>query len=118
MIKKIVICLGIIIIPVLLVGCTKKEEVKEMTLDEILKENNYIIVDVRTKEEYESGHVVGAINIPYDIIDNDTNLDKNKKILVYCKSGVRSKKAYDTLKSLKYDVYDLGAYDKIDLDKE
>ena len=84
----------------------------------MLKENNYIVVDVRTKEEYNSGHVKNSINIPYDEITADTNLDKNKSILVYCRSGVRSKKAYNTLKKLGYDTYDLGGYDSVTLEKE
>ena len=103
---------------VCLVGCTKEQTQEESKLDKVLKENNYIVVDVRTPEEYAEGHVKESINIPYDEIDENTDLDKTKDILVYCKSGVRSKKAYDTLKSLGYDVYDLGAYNTIKLDKE
>lgn len=87
-------------------------------LDKLIGKGNYIIVDVRTNEEYLESHVKGAINIPYDEINESTNLDKTKTILVYCKSGVRSSKAYNTFKSLGYDVIDLGAYDTIDLDKE
>ena len=75
-------------------------------------------MDVRTSEEYKEGHVKGAINIPYDEINENVELDKEKTILVYCKSGRRSKVAYDQLTSLGYEVYDLGAYDNITLDKE
>ena len=105
--KKILILLMFLI---LLLGCSK-----EKTLDDILKENNYIVVDVRTKEEFDSGHVLDAINIPYDEINKDINLDKDKTILVYCRSGQRSKIAYNSLKELGYDVYDLGAYDSINI---
>lgn len=111
--KKIVV---IILSIILLVGCTKEKETN--TLEEVLKENNYIIVDVRTKEEYETSHIVNAINIPYDTIDENTILDKTKTILVYCKSGKRSSIAAETLKKLEYDVLDLGAFDNIQLDKE
>lgn len=90
---------------------------KERTLDEILSSDSYIIVDVRTEEEYNNSHVVGSINIPYDEIDSNL-LDKNKTIIVYCQSGNRSKIAYDTLISLGYDVYDLGAFSSITLEKE
>ena len=99
---------------VFMIGCTKEKS----KLDEILEKNNYIIVDVRTDSEYQESHVKGAINIPYDTIDENTELDKTKTILVYCKSGVRSNKAYNTLKNLGYDVYDLGAFNSINLDKE
>jgi len=82
-------------------------------VQKIKEENNYIIVDVRTPEEYQEGHLANSINIPYDTIDENVNLDKNKTILVYCKSGIRSKNAYDNLTNLGYKVYDLGAYEKI-----
>lgn len=84
----------------------------------IMETSEYIIIDVRTKEEYNEEHIKGAINIAYDKINEDTKLDKNKKIFVYCRSGARSKKAYDTLKELGYDVYDLGGIENIDLPKE
>ena len=113
--KKIISFLICIVLLIVLTGCNDK---KERTLDDILKKNNYIVVDVREDYEYLKGHVVDSINIPYTQIDENTNLDKSKTILVYCKSGKRSKIAYDKLKELNYDVVDLGAYDKVTLDKE
>jgi len=116
---------GLIVLLLLIVlcGCNKKEEIKEnktSTIDykEILKENNYMIIDVRTKEEYQSGHIKGAINIPYDEINEYSGIPMDKSILVYCRSGARSAKAYETLKKLNYNVFDLGAMDNIDLEKE
>lgn len=100
----------------LLCSCAKKEE-KSMTFEDIQKEDNYIIVDVRTPEEYESGHVVGAINVPYDVI-LESDLDKDKTIVVYCRSGNRSSIAYNALIDNGYDAFDLGAYEEIDLEKE
>ena len=116
MMKKILCSLLIITMVILLVGCSGEKEMS--SLDKILKENNYIIVDVRTQEEYDTSHVKGAVNIPYDEIDENVELDKSKTILVYCKSGGRSSIAYNTLKELGYDVMDLGAFDSIDLEKE
>ena len=113
--KKITL-LSMIISLFTVVGCSTKK--KTSAIDEIISKNNYIIVDVRTKEEYDVSHVKGSINIPYDQIDKNTNLDKSKTIIVYCRSGNRSSKAYDTLKSLGYDTYDLWAFDKITLEKE
>ena len=98
---------------ILLTGCSNKE-----TIEQIIKENDYVIVDVRTKEEYDLKHIENAINIPYNEIDDNTKLDKEKTILVYCKSGNRSNVAYRLLKSLGYKVYDLGALESIDLPKE
>ena len=83
-----------------------------------MADGNYIIVDVRTKEEYESSHIRGAINIPYDEIDESIELDKSKKILVYCQSGNRSKKAFVSLTNIGYNVYNLGGIEDIDLPKE
>ena len=114
--------LGFIIICSLLLigitGCSSEEKTTESTLDRVLKENNYIVLDVRTKEEYETGHVKDSINIPYDEIDENVDLDKEKTIMVYCKSGKRSNIAYNTLKNLGYTVIDLGAYDTVTLEKE
>jgi len=102
-------------------GCTTKEQkelkIKNDEIKEIIANKEHIIVDVRTKEEYEESHIKDAINIPYNEIGESKVLDKNKMILVYCYSGSRSKIATDTLKSLGYQVYDLGAYSKIDLPK-
>ncbi len=113
----------LIIICLFISGCTnhKKTEMnisKDDILEKLLSENNYVIVDVRTKEEYDQGHVVDALNIPYDQIDENVALDKNKTIIVYCRSGNRSGIAFQTLTDLGYEVFDLGAYDSIKLDKE
>jgi rhodanese-related sulfurtransferase len=93
----------------LLTGCQKQMS----ELDKIVEENNYIIVDVRTESEFETGHVKDAINIPVETIDPSVNLDKNKTIIVYCRSGRRSANAASMLKQYGYKVYDLGAYESI-----
>lgn len=115
--KKIVIILMCFI----LFGCNSEKNnvmTSNNELKNIILENNYIILDVRTKEEYQEGHLKNAINIPYDEIDEDTKLDKNKSILVYCKSGNRSGIAKGVLLDLGYKVYDLGAFDSINLPKK
>lgn len=111
-----ILLLVIACISLFAVGCGSKKEKSD--LDKLLAQKEYIIVDVRTKEEYNISHVKDAINIPYDMIDENIELDKNKNIFVYCKSGNRSKIAYDNLTSLGYTVYDLGAFESIDLPKE
>lgn len=102
----------VFVLLLLLTGCGKSE------LDTILESNNYIVIDVRTSEEYNEGHVKDSINIPYDEINEEIDLDNTKTLLVYCKSGVRSKIAYDKLKELGYSVYDLGGYSSIKMEKE
>ena len=68
-------------------------------------ESGYIIIDARTQEEYDQGHIPGAILIPeYEIADRAENelSDKNQLILVYCRSGRRSKIAAEELVKLGY----------------
>ena len=60
---------------------------------EIYERTNALLIDVRTPEEYRENHIEGAVNIPVYEIDNLKNeiIDPNKVILVYCKTGKRSK---------------------------
>lgn len=117
--KKIFI---IIILSFLMIGCENKESINtNITLEnikEIVENKEYIIIDVRTEEEYKEGHIKESINVPYDEIDESIDIDKENIIFVYCKSGNRSKIAYKTLTNLGYTVYDLGGYDSINLPKE
>ncbi len=75
-------------------------------IEKIMNENeNYIILDVRTIEEYNDGHIPSAICIPNETIDeNVVNKIPNKEqlILIYCRSGNRSKQATIKLKDLGY----------------
>ena len=77
------------------------EEAKER-----MEENpNVILLDVRTQEEFDEGHIPGAILIPYTEIENKAEAmlpDKDKLILVYCRSGRRSKIAAESLSKLGY----------------
>ena len=70
----------------------------------------------RVEEEYKESHLDKAINIPVDEISK-IEMDKDTILFVYCKSGVRSKQAAETLIDLGYIVYDLGAYKSIDLEE-
>lgn len=83
---------------------------KKITAEDAKKimdsEEDYKIVDVRTLAEYKTGHIVGAICLPDEEIDEDSakkNLpDKNQKLLIYCRSGIRSKDAAYRLGKLGY----------------
>lgn len=112
--KKIII---IVLSLCVLCSCSTKENRNNVDIAKLAADKNTIIVDVRTKDEYEDTHIKDAINIPYNEIIA-SNLDKNKTILVYCQSGNRSKKAYNALKKLGYKVYDLGGIGDIDLPRE
>jgi|TARA_B110000503_G_C7081535_1_gene385384 rhodanese-related sulfurtransferase len=67
--------------------------------------NNVVIVDVRTTEEFQQGHVPNAINVPLsNIIDNPDILtfSKEKPIVLYCRSGYRAGKAAEALQKYGY----------------
>ena len=69
------------------------------------EETDYIILDVRTQEEYETAHIPGAICIPNETIgtgDIPQLPDKDRLILVYCRSGNRSKQASEKLAKQGY----------------
>jgi len=72
----------------------------------------YLLVDVRTKEEYDTGHIEGAQLLPLDELETlapDKLTDKEAVILLYCRSGNRSGQAADLLLALGYtQVYDFG----------
>ena len=75
------------------------------------KVSNYVILDVRTEEEYKQGRIKNSILIPDYEIDNVLNKvpDKDTYIFVYCRSGNRSKKATIKLNNMGYkNVYDAG----------
>ena len=68
-------------------------------------EDGYIILDARTQEEYDQGHIPGAIVISHEEIAEkaeDVLTDKDQLILVYCRSGRRSKIAAEALVELGY----------------
>ena len=108
----------------LLLGCSSDNE-QEFTYQKInsdealeimVESDNYEIIDVRTREEYAEGHIDGAFNIPYEI-NELIEFPKDTILFVYCKSGARSKVAAETLISLGYEVYALGAYEDINLEE-
>ena len=96
----------------LLAGCGAQSEestYRQINAEEAAtmmeEESNYIILDVRTAEEYVERHIPGAINIPNETIGSEeiTGLpDKEQLILVYCRSGNRSKQASEKLVKLGY----------------
>jgi len=97
----------------LLTGCALpgEQEVsyRQISMDEAItmmkEEKDYIILDVRTVEEFSDKHIPGAINVPNEAIgtENVPELpDKDQLILVYCRSGNRSKQASEKLAALGY----------------
>ena len=118
--RKTIVCLILLTISLLAVtacgGAEGELGYEQITAEEAKAimdtETDYIIIDARTEEEYAEGHIEGAILIPeYEIADRaEAELpDKDALILVYCRSGRRSKIAAEELVKLGYtDVREFG----------
>ena len=80
-------------------------------VEQYRKEDNAVLLDVRTEEEFSEGHIEGSLNLPIGEIDRAATLipDKSVPIYVYCRSGNRSARATAYLKGNGYaSVYDIG----------
>ena len=120
--KLLILCMTFICI---LSGCGNADSVqnteqksgyKQVSIEEGLElmeaDSDYILLDVRRDDEFEEGHIPGAINIPNESIGTEEIAelpDKNQTIYVYCRSGNRSKQASQKLVDLGYtDVIEFG----------
>ena len=103
----------VILSALLLTGCGASAQdnlgYRQITMEEAAKrmeqEPAAIILDVRRPDEYQAGHIPGAINIPNETIGREELPqlpDKDQTILVYCRSGNRSKQASEKLAALGY----------------
>ena len=82
---------------------------RQISMDEavtmLAQETGYIVLDVRRPDEFAAGHIPNAINVPNESIGTDEIPelpDKNQLIMVYCRSGRRSKEAAEKLVKLGY----------------
>lgn len=109
--KRIVATLLTLALPFALFGCKKEKNGSYMQISQaeakalMDSERDYVIIDARTQSEYDEGHIEGAILIPeYEIAERAERELPNKKqlILVYCRSGRRSKIAAEELVKLGY----------------
>ena len=99
---------------------SKKSSFTNITPEEAKKrldsEKGIVLLDVRTKEEYDTGHIKGSILIPVDNLKEEAESklkEKNAPIFVYCRSGNRSTTAANILVNLGYkNVYNLGGINK------
>jgi phage shock protein E len=75
-----------------------------------------VVIDVRTAEEFQSGHVQGALNLPHDSISQEifkAKVAKDDHVILYCKSGRRSDIALGTLKGLGFsNVENYGGFEQ------
>ena len=113
--KKFLLCL---ITLLFICGCSNsnlKKNYTFITADEayeMIKNEDVIIIDVRSKIEFESGHLENAINIPHEYIAGKIGSvadDLNQKIIIYCRSGARAEVASTALVTMGYkNVYTFG----------
>ena len=77
-----------------------------------LLKNGAVIIDVRTKGEYQGGHIRGSVNIPLDSLrSNLSKIKKDKPVITCCASGMRSASARGILRSAGYsEVYNGGGW--------
>ena len=112
--------ISLLLLLFLLAGCTASNEQEnsyhQISMDEAVtmmeEESGYIILDVRTPEEFRERHIPNAINIPNETIGSEDIQelpDKDQLILVYCRSGNRSKQASGKLAELGYtNIVEIG----------
>lgn len=112
--------ISLLLLLFLLAGCTASNEqensYRQISMDEAVtmmeEESGYIILDVRTPEEFRERHIPNAINIPNETIGSEDIQelpDKDQLILVYCRSGNRSKQASGKLAELGYtNIVEIG----------
>jgi rhodanese-related sulfurtransferase len=110
--------LALYLVSLLLQGCSSNNSIINVTSDkaeDLIKANignpHFIILDVRTPEEFNSEHFTNAVNIDFksqDFPDNIDKLNKEETYMVYCRGGVRSSKAAGLMKEKGFkSVYNL-----------
>lgn len=111
--RKIKLLISMMLSAMLVSSCGAPESsssgYRQISMDEAVKmmrdEKNYIILDVRRPDEFAEGHIPGAINVPNEEIGTAEIAElpnKSQLILVYCRSGRRSKEAAEKLAKLGY----------------
>lgn len=118
--RRIFSVLVSLFVPVLLLtGCggaasgSTYQQISQEEAKEMMDTEEVIILDVREQSEYDGGHIPGAVLLPVGTIDEDTAAavipEKNSTVLVYCRSGNRSKAAASALAELGYTgIYEFG----------
>ncbi len=93
-------------------GATYTQISQDEAMQMMQDESDYLIVDVRRPDEFAEGHIAGAINVPNEEISDEMPEllpDKDQLILIYCRSGNRSKEASQKLADIGYTkVYEFG----------
>lgn len=106
--KNIISVFILVLTLALLSGCSKVSD-EDLRAAHIAADKGAMIIDVRSKKEYNTGHINGAVNIPIDILDKMYGrLPRDKEMIVYCRSGSRSMVAAHLLKEQGWIVHDVA----------
>ena len=101
----------LLLLPLALIACVEKDNNNGDVNEKV---HQAIIIDVRTKKEFNQGHLTNAINISYKKIKEEIKKyapNKNQQIILYCRSGRRSGIALKTLKEMGYkNAVNAGSY--------
>lgn len=111
--NKLLIIIGLLLS---FIACSQTSQSKMKSLSapefkKIIESESVVLFDVRTKPEYDGGHISGSINIDVNDPDFSTlvkSKSKGKSIALYCRSGNRSKFAVTKLTDLKIEIYELN----------
>ena len=114
--RSIVVTMAIVLCAmVLLGGCGENgyQQISQDEAKEMMDSQEVVILDVREQDEFDSGHIAGAVLLPVGSISEATAVEvipkKDSVVLVYCRSGNRSKTASEKLVELGYTkVYEFG----------
>ncbi len=94
--------------------------IENISIQELKEKVNINIIDIRSIEKYNNGHIFGSINIPLEqlLIKFNNILDKNQKYYIYCQKGIQSKKVCQILKRNNFNAINiLGGYEAWILDE-
>jgi len=124
-VRRFTIIFTLILLTTFVYGCTSQAESTNQILEdigvqeayELIQHNqgnqDFVIIDIRTPEEFNEGHIENAVNIDFysETFKKDLDkLDKNKTYFIYCRSGNRSGRAMPIMKELGFkEVYNLSA---------
>lgn len=111
--KRVILCFIAIFSSIYICAqdSTKVKSVTNSEFEKLIQSENVIILDVRNPKEFNEGHIPNALNIDYrsdDFLKNIKELNKNKTIAVYCRSGGRSKLAAKKLIDSGFNVFELN----------
>ena len=114
--KDLVLIMALIMAAAFLLIACGGPGYKQISQDEAMKimeeESGFLIVDVRRPDEFAEGHIEGAINVPNEGIEDEMleeMPDKDQLLLIYCRTGRRSKEASEKLAKIGYtNIYEIG----------